>query len=330
VVWVGSSTIDDALTLRVNSIDTMRLLLTLAVPCAALASIDTHPDVALPLAERIFLSGLDLPSIGDIVNSSLTALHQLVTTLETGQNVQNDLIPLLTTGNGNGTAQRNAVSCPDLAVIFARGTAEPGNMGFLVGPPFATALQNYINSTAANRSSTGTTSTKKVAIQGLDYAAPASGLLVGGSPTGARKLVRLANATNVVCPSTRLSLAGYSQGAEVVRSALDQLSSAANSSSASSSTLASISSVVLFGDPRNGSAIAGVDAAKVLVACHDGDVVCKGGQIILPPHLNYSSDAPAAAMFVMQRSGLGIVSGDAVLQGMGNVPTMDNPTGGLG
>jgi cutinase len=59
-------------------------------------------------------------------------------------------------------------------------------------------------------------------------------------------------------------------------------------------------------------------------------VICQGGQLVLPQHLNYSSDAPAAAMFIMQRSGLGIVSDDAVMQGMGNVPTMQNPMGGGG
>lgn len=132
-------------------------------------------------------------------------------------------------------------------------------------------------------------------------------------------MARLANDTLSACPGSALVLAGYSQGAQVVHNAAASLPAA---------TAARLSSVVLFGDPRNGSAVAGVDAARTLVVCHAGDDVCAGGDLVLPPHLNYSGDAPAAAMFVMQRSGKGLASKDAMMQGMGNVPTMENPAPG--
>lgn len=39
-------------------------------------------------------------------------------------------------------------------------------------------------------------------------------------------------------------------------------------------TTAKISSVVLFGDPKNGTVVTGVDASKVLTICNSGDDVC--------------------------------------------------------
>jgi cutinase len=93
-------------------------------------------------------------------------------------------------------------------------------------------------------------------------------------------------------------------------------------------TTAKISSVVLFGDPKNGTAIQGIPANKVLTICHTGmfpllkvpsegiltyhagDNICKGGDDISLSHLNYSLDAGTAAMFALGSAGakLGITS----------------------
>jgi hypothetical protein len=45
--------------------------------------------------------------------------------------------------------------CKKAALIFARGTGEPGNMGYVVGPPLATQLKKALNN--------------DVLIQGADY-----------------------------------------------------------------------------------------------------------------------------------------------------------------
>lgn len=50
-------------------------------------------------------------------------------------------------------------------------------------------------------------------------------------------------------------------------------------------TTAKISSVVLFGDPKNGTAIQGVDAKRVLTICHAGDDICMGGDDVGLAHL---------------------------------------------
>jgi type IV secretory pathway VirJ component len=111
----------------------------------------------------------------------------------------------------------------------------------------------------------------------------------------------LINHTLSTCPTTPLVLSGYSQGAQIVHLA---------ASSLPSNTTSKIASVVLFGDPKNGTAIQGIDAQKVLTVCHAGDDICKGGDRIGQAHLNYSMNAAEAAMFVLGSAGgkLGITS----------------------
>jgi hypothetical protein len=46
--------------------------------------------------------------------------------------------------------------------------------------------------------------------------------------------------------------------------------------------------VVIFGDPNNGTAVGTVDPSKVLVICHDEDLICKGTWIVLAEHLDVS------------------------------------------
>lgn len=133
-----------------------------------------------------------------------------------------------------------------------------------------------------------------------------------------------------------MTLAGYSRGASVVRSTLEQMGAP------NATDLSAVTSVVLFGDPRSGEPVPVVDAVRVMSFCHENDIFCKrpgsnqaadgavdGDESTLNPdagagsrrskvgaHLDYSLDAPAAAMFVMQRSGLGMASADAMDQGM--------------
>ena len=72
---------------------------------------------------------------------------------------------------------------------------------------------------------------------------------------------KLINNTLAACPNTPLLLSGYSQGAQLVHQAAASLPA---------KTTAKISSVILFGDPKNGTAIQGIAADKVLTICHSG------------------------------------------------------------
>ena len=171
-----------------------------------------------------------------------------------------------------------------------------------------------------------------MAVQGVPYPASIGGFLAGGSALGSGVMADLANKTASSCPNTKIVMAGYSQGAQVVHKAMEKVAAmsnttAPNSSSSSSSNkvdvASRISSVVLFGDPRNGTAVAGVDQARVLSLCNAQDDICaKGGDVITLDHLTYNRNAPQAAMFVMQKSALGLMSNDAMMQGMGNVPVV--------
>ncbi|ETS82604.1 hypothetical protein PFICI_04480 [Pestalotiopsis fici W106-1] len=299
------------------------LLLSLLVPSAHSAPTPGHhlgDDLG-----SVFSKGLNLTAI---IDTSITSLASLIVALGSGQISQNGLWGLIninnitsnvgSSQNVNGTSNflstikgetlEKCAGCPSVAVIFARGTSEPGNMGFLAGPPFATALQHYFNGT-------------RLAIQGLEYPASIAGFAAGGSSEGAEKMAAFVSATREACPDAKIVLAGYSQGAQVVRKACASLGA---------DVAGKLSSVVLFGDPGNGTAVPGVGADRVFTACHQGDRICARGSAVLPEHLTYSMDAPAAALFAMEKTGLGMGGGDALLEGMDDIPMLNQTQDGLG
>ena len=114
--------------------------------------------------------------------------------------------------------------CAPLTVIFARGTSETGNIGTIIGPPLFAALSSDLD--------------KNVALQGVNYPADLAGDLDLGAE-GAPDLVSLVTQALDQCPSTKIALAGYSQGALVIHYAL-------NDDGLSSSD---IDAIVYFGDP---------------------------------------------------------------------------------
>ncbi|OWP03448.1 hypothetical protein B2J93_7466 [Marssonina coronariae] len=228
----------------------------LHVLIAALASF-VHVSV---LAERSFDEDI-LRSVQAASSSLDDGLKGFLGTYETVifQNVLRD-------------KKTNQTICPGMSVIFARGTAEPGNVGILTGPPFFAAIGEYMNGT------------NQLAIQGVDYEAQPAGFFAGGSVRGA------ATITLTSCPNTPLLVSGYSQGAQLIHLATASLPN---------STTSRITSVVMFGDPKNGTALNGVDARRVITICHAGDDICAGGARVTKDHLNYSLDARRAAIFAL-------------------------------
>ncbi|KAJ7257578.1 carbohydrate esterase family 5 protein [Mycena haematopus] len=120
--------------------------------------------------------------------------------------------------------------CKDVAVIFARGTFDSGNIGVWVGPQFQAALSSQINS---------------LAFQGVDASAyPAtlqSYLGEGGSDSGAQSLAD--TVTNYVnaCPDSSVIISGWSQGSLVAHKGLALLSS---------DVQAKVVGLTTFGDPN--------------------------------------------------------------------------------
>lgn len=100
-----------------------------------------------------------------------------------------------------------------------------------------------------------------------------------------------ANSILSSCPDTKLVLGGYSQGGMVVHNAL----------SAQGLDGSKVAAVVAFGDPFNGQAFKGVDASKVKEFCGKADSLCAAGGAngSGSSHLDYGSDAEAAAQFIV-------------------------------
>ncbi|KAJ1548099.1 hypothetical protein HK405_004222, partial [Cladochytrium tenue] len=173
--------------------------------------------------------------------------------------------------------------CGALTVVFARGTTEQGNVGSLVGPPFLQSLAGMVG--AAN-----------LVAQGVDYPADVQGFLNGGDPTGSALMASLVQTAMTQCPATKVVMAGYSQGGQLVHNAAASLPA---------SVTGAVTAAVIFGDPNNGTAVAGVSAAKTLVICHPTDNICMHGTTILPAHLTYGSmNAADAATFVATAAGM--------------------------
>ncbi|ESZ98878.1 hypothetical protein SBOR_0736 [Sclerotinia borealis F-4128] len=159
---------------------------------------------------------------------------------------------VITTENGLSTD-----ACKPVIMIFARGTNEDGNVGTIAGPPLFTDLRAALT-------------TAKISVQGVAYSANVFGYLAGGDTEGSKTLASLTNQASTKCPSAKLVLGGYSQGAQLVHNAAKTLSAAVS---------AKIAAVIVFGDPDNGQAVGSVPSSKVLSICHAQDIICtkRGG-----------------------------------------------------
>lgn len=110
-------------------------------------------------------------------------------------------------------------------------------------------------------------------------------------------------------------MSGYSQGGQLVHNAAKMMDAA---------TSAKVNSVLIFGDPNNGTAVGSIPAAKTKVICHDGDNICQHGDQILQPHLTYSMNADEAAQFVSAAAGM---AGTSKGNGTSTAPPKGTGTG---
>ncbi|KAI1086912.1 carbohydrate esterase family 5 protein [Rostrohypoxylon terebratum] len=124
----------------------------------------------------------------------------------------------------------SGAECADLAVIFARGTFDEGNLGCWVGGLFHDALINQ-------------SSGIKIAMQGVspsDYPADLAGYVKeGGSDTCAKSLGTAVQTYNSRCPSSKIAIWGWSQGALCAHKSVGELGNAADS----------VIALGVFGDP---------------------------------------------------------------------------------
>ncbi|KAL5120428.1 hypothetical protein ACEQ8H_001718 [Pleosporales sp. CAS-2024a] len=230
--------------------------------------------VAAPAAAPAPVEDVSFP-ITDLLDSDLT-MRQYTAQLQAQKGAP------LTKRQYNGDTFNqltDGTACRPISVIYARGTSGAGNVGEAgsEGPTFFNALASALGGAS------------QLAIQGVNYSASVLGFLSGGDAAGTTTMFNLIGTTATRCPSTKIVVAGYSQGAQLVHKSVQRLSAA---------NAARVNAVVTFGDADRDTGYGLVPTSKTIIFCHTGDNICDNGIIITPAHQNYEQDASAAAAFV--------------------------------
>lgn len=162
-------------------------------------------------------------------------------------------------------APRALASCPDVEVIFARGTDEPPGVG-RVGQAFVSSLRQQTR--------------QSVTAYGVNYPASKDFLAAtAGANDASNQVQHMADN----CPDTKLVLGGYSQGAAVI----DIVTAAPLPGLGFREPLPAdaadhVAAVALFGNPSGRAA--GLMSAltpdydgKTIDLCNQGDPICSDG-----------------------------------------------------
>jgi cutinase len=184
-----------------------------------------------------------------------------------------------------------AAPCTNIDVVSARGTNEPGTLGWVVGDPVYSALKNRIRG-------------KTFTSYPVNYPADLS---IGSASRGNTDLVNHLRSQAASCPNQQFILVGYSQGANVVDNSMGISSDGALVGGPITATIPAaieprVKAVLLFGNPIRaiGRRVTGTYQSRTLDTCANGDPICGGGSNILA-HLSYGDNANAAATFAAGR-----------------------------
>lgn len=158
-----------------------------------------------------------------------------------------------------------ATDCPQVEVIFARGTGEPAGLG-QVGNALVEAL----------RQDTGL----NVDAYGVNY--PAGKLQLGGGD-GANNTISRVKDVVAQCPDTKIVLGGYSQGASVMDIVAGvPVGGISWGSSLPPQYVNNVAALATFGNiaDRSGSPISSQSTllgSKAIDLCNPGDPICHAG-----------------------------------------------------
>jgi len=187
-----------------------------------------------------------------------------------------------------------AVPCPDIEVVFARGTGEPGGVG-RVGQAFTDALSSQVGG-------------RTVTSYAVNYPASYDFLTTAeGAADATNHIASMA----LQCPSTKIVLGGYSQGAAVMDMLAgvpplgNKIGEIGSAPPLPVGGAVVVSSVAVFGNPAtkfgNPLTSVGQFAGRAIDLCKDGDPICSDGRNPLA-HRGYENDmAQQAANFTAGR-----------------------------
>lgn len=183
-----------------------------------------------------------------------------------------------------------AQGCPDIEVVFARGTDEPTGLGW-VGSAFVDSLRGRVG----NRS---------VGAYAVNYPATFDFLAAAGGANDASAHIQFMMAN---CPATRLVLGGYSQGAAVIDViAAVPVPGVGFTNPMPPNTPDFVAAIAVFGNPSAKVGlpltVSPVWGSRSIDLCTVNDPVCSPGDDIAA-HSNYVSAGltDEAAAFVAGR-----------------------------
>lgn len=170
-----------------------------------------------------------------------------------------------------------AAPCSDVDVVFARGTGEPGGVG-TIGQQFIDALRPQLGG-------------RTVSSYGVNYPADYDFL---NAASGADDAEAHIQSMVSQCPSTKIVLGGYSQGAAVVDMLAgipplgnkigglqDKIGAIGEGAPLAADLVPSIAAVAVFGNPSTKFSIpvtGSVFGGRAIDLCKDGDPICSRGR----------------------------------------------------
>jgi cutinase len=168
-----------------------------------------------------------------------------------------------------------SAACPDVEVVFARGTDEPPGIG-KVGTAFVSALRSQVPGSS-------------VQSYGVKYPANDNFLAAANGANDASGHIQSMASQ---CPATKLVLGGYSQGAAVIDIVTAAPIGALGFKQPLPAAVADhVAAVAVFGNPssRLGQPLTTLSpqyGSKTIDLCDAGDPICTDGQS-WPAHLAY-------------------------------------------
>jgi cutinase len=163
-----------------------------------------------------------------------------------------------------------ADTCPDIEVIFARGTHDAPGLG-APGQAFSDALSAQVGS-------------QTVSTYAVNY--PASYDFLAAADGAADATNRIA-AMAASCPGTRIVLGGYSQGAAVVDMLAgipplgNKIGEVGSAPPLPADLVSNVAAVAVFGNPAakfSNPITSSVFAGRAIDLCKDGDPICSDGR----------------------------------------------------